>query len=199
MCLHGFSLLITSCCRQGIDHPEAIAVKRKFSLSNGMQKVVSSTAILPRLENPSGKTTVALNTGVPSVPRVVDGETTMTAATNSSLKRAVSGGKHRRRRRRKKRVPLQRAKLLQPTLALLLPCMVPMSVVRFLHGSQVRQLFSTTTLLSEWSGEHYHFHFGFTCIPFSFQDYSYFCFLRGIPRTSSPKRQPSSSMKISQV
>ena len=34
MCLHGFSLLITSCCRQGIDHPEAIAVKRKFSLSN---------------------------------------------------------------------------------------------------------------------------------------------------------------------
>ena len=27
------SLLITSCCRQGIDHPEAIAVKRKFSLS----------------------------------------------------------------------------------------------------------------------------------------------------------------------
>ena len=27
------SLLITSCCGQGIDHPEAIAVKRKFSLS----------------------------------------------------------------------------------------------------------------------------------------------------------------------
>ena len=39
MCLHGFSLLITSCCRQGIDHPEAIAVKRKFSLSqNGVAR-----------------------------------------------------------------------------------------------------------------------------------------------------------------
>ena len=31
--LHGFSLLITSCDGQGIDHPDSVAVKRKFSLS----------------------------------------------------------------------------------------------------------------------------------------------------------------------
>ena len=34
MCLW-ISILITSCGRQGIDHPDSIAVKRKFSLSDG--------------------------------------------------------------------------------------------------------------------------------------------------------------------
>ena len=34
--LHGFSLLITSCDGQGIDHPDSVAVKRKFSLSKGV-------------------------------------------------------------------------------------------------------------------------------------------------------------------
>ena len=45
MCLHGFSLLITSCCRQGIDHPEAIAVKRKFSLSIPLDPSVTTPSV----------------------------------------------------------------------------------------------------------------------------------------------------------
>ena len=33
-CVYGFSILITSCGGQGIDHPDSIPVKRKFSLSD---------------------------------------------------------------------------------------------------------------------------------------------------------------------
>ena len=86
----------------------------------------------------------------------------------------------------------------KPTLPLLLPCMEPMSVILFFLGSQVPWQFSTTTRLSEWSGKFYHFYCDFTCSPFSFQDYSYFCFLGGIPRTSLLTRQHLSFLKICQ-
>ena len=61
MCLHGFSLLITSCCRQGIDHPEAIAVKRKFSLS---------LMLFCHLPNSNGEIPVAVQTGqIPDISK----------------------------------------------------------------------------------------------------------------------------------
>ena len=70
MCLHGFSLLITSCCRQGIDHPEAIAVKRKFSLSVGPVTATGAAAVVTAVVGAVGAV-VAVVVG-PNVTRRVE-------------------------------------------------------------------------------------------------------------------------------